>query len=254
MFLRFTLTITCILFITAIVLGDDLPKNQKVVEEYLAKLKAPNTQVKPIADDAVTASLPDVSCFAVLFRRYPVAIAPPEPLKPSNVIVVKDGKVEPLSDTASLEKFFKANLRPIKDEAGAKAAAVAWLRLSQELHQDGFFKFSGADVSGEKDKMASGKVKVEQGGKGEINATLNFEDGKLAKVEEKSSVQAGIRPICQATKLLDADPIVRKMAEKDILVMGRACKDYLDEQRGKASPELRKAIDGIWQRIVDEGW
>jgi hypothetical protein len=44
------------------------------------------------------------------------------------------------------------------------------------------------------------------------------------------------------------------MAEKDILVMGRSARPYLDEQRAKASPDLRKAIDRVWRRIVDEGW
>ena len=64
----------------------------------------------------------------------------------------------------------------------------------------------------------------------------------------------GVRPICQATKLLDADPLVRRMAEQDILVMGQSAKEYLDEQRANAKPELKAAIDRIWKRIVDEGW
>jgi hypothetical protein len=253
MLVRCLIPVVLGLFLAGTVFAAD-DKAQKLVEEYLAKLKAPNPAVKPITDDAVTGSLPDVSCFAVMFRQYPVAIAPPEPLRSSNVLAVKDGKVEPITDTAALEKFLKANLKPVKDEAGAKAAAVAWLRLALELQQDGFFGFSAPDVSAEKDKTATGKVKVEKGGMGEITAALTFEDGKLAKVEAKSSVKAGVRPICQATKLLDADPIVRKMAEKDILVMGQACKDYLDEQRAKASPELRKEIDRVWRRILDEGW
>jgi hypothetical protein len=73
-------------------------------------------------------------------------------------------------------------------------------------------------------------------------------------VEETNTVKAGVRPICQATKLLDPDPLVRRMAEKDILVMGRAAKEYLDEQRAKAPAELRQTIDRIRKRIADEGW
>jgi hypothetical protein len=245
------------LFLAGTVFAAD-EKAEQAVKEYLAKLKAPEPQtLKAITDEAVTASLPDVTCFAVTFRQYPIAILAPEPLKSGNVLAVKDGKVEPISDRAALEKFLKANLKPVKDEAGAKAAAYTWVRLSQELHQDGFFKFSipKDDVKAEGAKAASAKAVVDpQGGnKGEIVVGLAFADGKLAKAEEKANVQAGIRPICQATKLLDADPIVRKMAEKDILVMGQSCKDYLDEQRAKASPELRKAIDRVWQRILDEG-
>ena len=66
-------------------------------------------------------------------------------------------------------------------------------------------------------------------------------------------LRPGIRPICQATKLLDRDPIVRRMAEQDVLVMGRAAKPYLDQVRATARPKLQQAIDRIWQRILDEG-
>jgi hypothetical protein len=44
------------------------------------------------------------------------------------------------------------------------------------------------------------------------------------------------------------------MAEQDLLVMGRAAKPYLDEQRAIASPELRDEIDRVWQQILREGW
>jgi len=67
-----------------------------------------------------------------------------------------------------------------------------------------------------------------------------------------TEIKRGIRPICQATKLLDPDLIVRGMAEQAILVMGRAAKEYLAEQRESASPELRDAIDRIWHKIVSE--
>jgi hypothetical protein len=36
--------------------------------------------------------------------------------------------------------------------------------------------------------------------------------------------------------------------------MGKSAKGYLDEQRAKAKPELKAAIDRIWKRIVDERW
>jgi len=174
-------------------------------------------------------------------------------------VVHPDGKIEHLTDIKELEKFFRANLLAAKNEGAAKDAAKTWLKLTETFKQDGFFKFDipEKEVKAEDDgKRVSGKSVVQPtgGNKGEIAVTLTFDDsGKLAKVEERSKVLAGIRPRCQATKLLDADPIVRAMAEQDILVMGRAAKEYLDEQRAKASPELRKAIDHIWRRIVDEG-
>ena len=77
--------------------------------------------------------------------------------------------------------------------------------------------------------------------------------GSLVQIYEKNALRPGIRPICQATKLLDRDPIVRRMAEQDVLIMGRAAKPYLDQVRAKARPKLQQAIDRIWQRILDEG-
>jgi hypothetical protein len=86
------------------------------------------------------------------------------------------------------------------------------------------------------------------------NRNRSSGEGKLTRAEEKADLKAGVRPICQATKLLDPDLIVRRMAEKDILVMGQRARTYLMEQRAKAAPELQQAIDRIWQRIIDEAW
>jgi hypothetical protein len=129
--------------------------------------------------------------------------------------------------------------------------------LAAVLRQDGFYGFSlmddstkvAADKAGRK---ASAKVVVMKGGNGEIDASLTFdEDGKFLKAADEAKLKPGPRPICQATKLLDPDPIVRAIAEQDLLCMGRAAKPYLDEQRARASPELQKAIDAAWRRICE---
>ena len=103
--------------------------------------------------------------------------------------------------------------------------------------------------------MTGKAVVSQQGGNlGAIAASLAFDPaGKLAQASETATIKRGVRPICQATKLLDPDPIVRGMAEQDILVMGRAAKEYLHEQRAMAGLELRDVIDRIWQRILAEG-
>ena len=88
---------------------------------------------------------------------------------------------------------------------------------------------------------AKGKAVVAPAGgnRGEIIATLHFtSNGELTSVKEERNVQTGIRPMCQATRLLDSDPIVRAMAAQDLLIMGRAAMPYLREQRGTAQPEL----------------
>src|SRR5207245_3922291 len=101
---------------------------------------------------------------------------------------------------------------------------------------------------------ATGKALVTAGGRGEIDVAMKFDAaGKLLDVAETGKVIPGVRPICQATKLLDRDPIVRKMAEQDLLVMGRAAEPYLDQVRAAARPKLQQAIDRIWQRILNEG-
>jgi hypothetical protein len=160
-----------------------------------------------------------------------------------------------LTSSADLEKFFKDKLPPARTDAALKDAARAWLRLAWEFRQDGYYKFQLMDDSTKVANAPGGKVVsalavVMSGGNGTLSVQLSFnETGALKTVTEKEAIRPGPRPRCQSTKLLDKDPIVRVMAEEALLSMGRAAREYLDEQRDKASPELKKAIDRIWQRI-----
>jgi len=239
----------------------DAKDAEKGVRNYLKELNAFGYQIILIKDEAVATAFPNRCVFAVRFQQYPVGIAPPKGLSSSNVFIVNEGKIEAvIIDSKGLQNYFLNTLAAVEKEEQAKNAVRAWLRLSQELVQDGFYQFGkpqdlGCTVAKDGTRTASGTVVVRAGGRGEINVFLTFgPNGVLAKIAEAVTVKPGIRPICQATKLLDPDPIVRKMAERDILVMGQAAKEYLDEQRAKASPELQKAIDQIWKRILDEGW
>jgi hypothetical protein len=158
-----------------------------------------------------------------------------------------------MTDPDELQDFFFNRLAPVADEDAAKDAGRTWLRLSEEFSQDGFFRFSKptADFN---QGIVTGDVTVVDGGRGSIQVQMAFDsNGELTDIQESRKVFRGVRPICQATKLLDCDPLVGRMAEQDILVMGSLAKEYLDEQRAKAKPELRQAIDLIWQRIVKEG-
>ena len=231
---------------------------EKAAKEQLDKLKGGYGTVKHVKDEPLERALPSDIFFSVLFRQYPVGRVPPEGLKTSNLFAVdKEGKVKVVTDVKGLEEFFKAHVTAKTDDQ-LKDAARAWLRLSQEFVQDGFYEFKLMDdstkIAEEKgNKVVSGKVVVMRGGNGEINVTLTFDaGGKLVKAENDVKVKPGPRPICQATKLLDTDPIVRRMAEQDLLIMGRAAKPYLDEQRAKAPPDLQKAIDRMWDRIVND--
>lgn len=243
--------------------ADDAADADAKVKEYLKGIKgAEAARVTPLAADGMKESFPDHNLFAVLFPLYPVARIAPEPLKHANVIAVpkkKDAKPVLITDAKELEKFFKENAREVKKAADADDVVKAWLRASAELNQDGYYKFT---VKGhDKTKVeggtvtTSGEVTVDpaNGDKGGINAALAFKDGKFVSAETKVLLIAGMRPRCQATKLLDADPIVRLMAEDSLRVMGSGVKPYLDEQRAKASPELRDAIDRVWAKIIAEG-
>jgi hypothetical protein len=141
-------------------------------------------------------------------------------------------------------------------EAAADAAST-WLRFSEELKQDLFYTFSAAEISyvaREDAPRVRGHAAVTAGGNGQIDVLITLgAAGSLVHIDEKSALRPGVRPICQATKLLDRDPIVRRMSEQDILVMGRAAKTYLDQVRATARPKLQQAIDRIWQRILNEG-
>lgn len=236
---------------------DKVTKAQARIEVRLKELSARFGTVVPIKDDELGRLFPSHTFFAVRFRMYPVAMAAPEPLQSRNLLIApKEGPLIQLNTPKQVESFFRANLKPLEKEAAQRDAVRGWLRLSEELTQDGFFKFiTQEDSLKVEDGKATGKTIVTSGGKGEITVALGFDRaGKLTSIQHKSTVMPGVRPICQATKLLDPDPIVRRMAEQDILVMGRAAHDYLMDQRAKAGPRLQKAIDRIWNRILREGW
>lgn len=240
--------------------AEDVARAEKAVKDQLDKYKAAYGQVKQVKQEAVAKALPEYTFFTVLYRQFPVGRAAPPPLKSANIFAVgRDNKPQLITDVKKLEKFFSAHLRPCQKEDELKAAVRAWLALAPELRQDGFFAFQVEDKATEVELAkkgggtAEGKVVVMRGGNGTLTVKLIFnDDGKLTKVEEQSMIRPGPRPICQATKLLDKDPLVRRMAEQDLLYLGRFARPYLDEQRAKATPELRRAIDRLWQRILEE--
>jgi hypothetical protein len=258
------LAVVAVLTVTVITLAadkpnmDDLKKAEKTVQDRLGELKVNNAKVEALTDEPLQRALPGQVVFSVFFRLFPVAIRPPEPLKPQNLFFVgPDGKLTVVSDIKGLEDYCRAAAAPAKDEGAARDVALAWLRLVEEMHQDGFYKFKtveeatkvSPDGAGRK---AAARAVVMAGGNGEINVEVTLDEaGKLVKATEMNTLKPGPRPICHATKLLDADPLVRRICEADLLIMGRAAKDYLDEQRAKAGPELQQAIDRIWQRILE---
>jgi hypothetical protein len=242
-------------------LPEDFQKAGDAVKAHLEQIKGAYAQIIAKDEAVLKTVFPDYQFIVARYRQFPVGRIPPKGLRASNIFAVaaKDQKVEYVKDAKTLEGFFKDHQVAAKDEAVAKDSLTAWLALAQEFPQDGFYKFEvlAKDFTYEKKdttQTITGRALVTQGGKGELGATLVYEDGKLSGATESGKIMPGPRPICQATKLLDRDPIVRKMAEADLLFMGLAARDYLMEQRAKADPELQAAIDRLWRRIQINGW
>jgi hypothetical protein len=231
----------------------------KAVNEDLEKFKATGFVMQEVKDEPVRRAFPKHVFYGVYFRQYPVARLTPKGMNSSNVYAVgPDARAQLLKEATELQRFFKTNLAAAKEDIAAKDAARAYVRLLEDLHQDGFYKFALQDDS-TKVEAANGGTKataravVMAGGNGELGAMLAFDQtDRLQMIAETAKLRQGPRPICQATKMLDADPIVRRMAERDLLIMGRAAGPYLDEQRAQASPALRQAIDKIWGQILKE--
>ncbi len=234
--------------------GDD----QQLIEEYLQSHGVTGAVVRPVRDDFVGQTFPEFSFFGVIFRQDPIAVQCPTmmDLKCANVFFVQNGQVDFVSTIEDLKFFFAANMGPAPTRDAATDAASAWLRFSEELKQDLYYTFSPPAVTYTvRDDLIllRAHAAVASGGDGNIDVMMTLgAAGSLVNVLEKSVLRPGIRPICQATKLLDRDPIVRRMAEQDLLFMGRAAKPYLDQVRATARPQLQQAIDRIWRRILNE--
>src|SRR5262249_26019221 len=186
--------------------------------------------ITPIDDPYVTRSFPGYSFFAVIFRQWPVAVLAPPDLSPSNVYTVTGGVANPLRTPDELLVFYVNILGPVGLDADtAQDAARSWLRMSEEFSQDMFFTFTDPVVAYDPDNIiAYGNIQVASGGQGGLEAALYFDaGGGLVNVTESRRIIPGIRPICQATKLLDRHPLVRPMGEPDLLGMGSSAQGSL---------------------------
>ena len=242
------------------------------IQKYLSTLKFAKGRpilsrgtVSYIESDALNSLFPTSVFYVLRFPQWPLAIEPPQPLGNNNIFVIsKESKALSLITDSNKElckQFLIAKLPHTASDEKAIQAVKAALVLFKELSQDGMFKFESEAQSLYANKSAGsiragGKLGViPQGGNfGTLGVSMTFDTkGALSSVMVEENLQQGMRPICQSTKLLDPDPIVRKMAEQDILIMGSSAKEYLDWQRTQVTPELRQAIDKVWQKIVKEG-
>ncbi len=232
---------------------------REVLNTYLAKHKAAQFAKVIAIDSAELKTLfPKTTFFALRFSQYPVARSPAPPLKTNNIFAVQGKEVQHLKSADELGKYFQENLLAVKSGKLASSATTEFLRLSREFHQDGYFQFQDPEVkitSGKGGPIANGisKVVAQRGDRGEVTIHMSYLDGKLEAVNPGGKLSPGIRPRCQATRLLHADPAIRDIMRRDLIVLGSSANEYLAEQWQKAGPKLRTAIEDVWRQIQEEG-
>lgn len=233
---------------------------RQVLLKSLARYREQAPEIQPVvlSHPSLTALFPKHVFFVVRFRQFPVGRVPPPGLDVSNIFAVPPNQ-EPLrlGKTEQLPKFFQEHAQRVTEEKLARQAVTAYLVLLQELHQDGFYQFEVLEkeiaIQRQEGLKGSGRSVVMRGGNGQLQVSMSFDtSGKLSRTSEQVQLRPGPRPICQAHKLLDPDPVVRRMAEQELLYLGRSAEEYLRQQRQQAPPELRQAIDRLWQRIEHE--
>jgi hypothetical protein len=178
--------------------AEALARAKRAVRAELDKLKGSKARAALVRDEVLARTLPGHAFFAV---RFAMPGVPPLGLRPSNVFAYSpEGKVHALTTMKELERYFKDRLPPAREDERLKDAARAWLRVSQELYQDGFFKFALRDEATRVlnrpggSKIAHAKLAVMAGGSGMIDARLIFNlKGQLTGVSEDSKITPGPR-------------------------------------------------------------
>lgn len=150
-------------------------------------------QLQPLQNDDLKRIFNRCEFVLLRYPRYPVEVVPVEPLRSNNLLIVCDRKVTRISDDAELKIFFLQHL-PVSVDAEMRIAGVrGWLRLVQELHQDGFIQFGNPSIKAG-DWTVEGAVKATGGsGEGTLKITMEFTGGKLSKLSSEGDIVPGTR-------------------------------------------------------------
>ena len=180
--------------------AEEVQQAEKQVRDRLKQLKGSGPRFGAIADEALQKALPKHLFFAADFPHRKVDRGPPAPLRSTNLFVVPPGaKPKLINSDKDLEAYLRASLPAVKGKDAAKDAGLAWLRLAQNLHHDGYFSFriesKATTVSANKEGLRVEILsKVSAGGKGEVRVELTFDkEGKLLKVKVTRTLQPGVR-------------------------------------------------------------
>lgn len=240
------------------------PSGQLVFEWMRKNIEQGSSMPLPTdVGNAVSSDVVKATFHSVHYREFPLQEVPPKPMAMRNLFAVRsDGTVLHFKTRKGFAKAFASMARPVK-KGNLKGLAIGYVQASTVFSQDGMFQFVFSEskviskAEGERLLVTVVAPVVERAGDtGSLTATLEFKDEpnvdtfRLVGITEKDTVKPGVRPICQCTLLLDANPRVRLMAERDLLIMGKSAEPYIKEQRALASPALRVAIDRVWQKIL----
>ncbi|MBN1696025.1 MAG: dockerin type I repeat-containing protein [Spirochaetales bacterium] len=214
-----------------------------------------------ISDESVDYILPGFVFYSVYLNQWPVAYGPPdEQLGENSIVAIDAGRtVILIRDESYLQSFFIDNQITLSTPEDRIEMIKAWLGLSQEMKNDGYYSFLISEddivvthlIGDAVEWEVTGTSTVSGGGEGYITARAVIDVlGSLMYVDEEYELIAGIRPICQSTLLLNPNTVIRTMAEQDLLVMGTCAQHYLFSWRQRLEPELQLAVERIWQRIL----
>jgi len=224
---------------------------------------------------------PAFQFYTLHFRQHPIANLIPlgHPLLKAHwnlVVVNADKQVSVITDDTGLKHFFLKEVKlPAaggdRDLAEVKPVLLAWVELAEAIIQDDFLhdvmemkraevqrsKFDSEVSGSDHEQFFTCRVPAQErdplGGHYEVFMNIS-RHGRISSIESRSTLRnEGPRPVCQALRLLDADPAVRRWAEHQILQMGRWGLPYLEDTLRYRVTEgpLRVAIERVYRRLKE---
>jgi hypothetical protein len=178
---------------------DRQSESHQAILNYLGSLKSvrlgKRVQLQPLGDDDLRTIFNQCEFFLLRYPRYPSEVIPVEPLRPNNLFAVCDRNVSHMSDGTELRDFFLQHFPSATNNEIRTAGIRGWLRLAQELYQDGFVKFSSPSIKTDDSKFEGAVNAIEGTGEGSITVKMLFRSDKLAELRFEEHVVPGPRQL-----------------------------------------------------------
>ena len=149
-----------------------------------ATVKVRPRKVAPIEDENVQKMFPSDRLYDISFATWPVAPRLPKQLSHEMIARVRDQEsIETIRDEETLRSFLAQTLTDIRDEDGARAAALASLRLAEAVAEAGSYRFDEPDVTvvrQDDNIVATAQAAACNPAQGEVAVRLEFgADGRI---------------------------------------------------------------------------